>query len=94
VRAPDVLRVRLCDLLDVDPAHVGEDQHGELARSVPSDSRVVLLLDVDARVDQHAAGHVAADLEREDRLGVGLCLLRRVGELHAPGLHPAAGQHL
>ena len=94
VAAADAVGVGLGDLLDVDPAHVGEDQHRALARPVPGDARVVLLLDGDARVDQHAARHVAADLEREDRLGVGGGLVGRVGELDAARLHPPAGQDL
>jgi hypothetical protein len=47
-----------------------------------------------AGVDEHAARHVAVDLELEDRRGVRLGLLGRVGELHAAGLHAAAGQDL
>ena len=44
VPAPDVVRMRLGDLLDVDAAHVGEEHHGPLAHAVPDDAGVVLLL--------------------------------------------------
>ena len=94
VRAAHPVRVARGDLLDVDPAHVGEDQDRALARRVPRDPGVELPCDRDPRVDQHATRLVAADLKREDRLGVRLGLLGRVGELHAAGLHAAAGQHL
>ena len=67
---------------------------GCLRDAVPDDAGVVLLLDLGLRVDQHAARHVAVDLELEDVLGVGGGLVGRVGELHAAGLHAAAGQDL
>jgi hypothetical protein len=94
VPAPDVLGVRLGDLLDVDAAHVGEHERRLLGRAVVDDSGVVLLLDLRHRVDQHAAGHVAVDLELEDLAGVRLGLLGRVGELDSAGLHAAARQDL
>ena len=89
VAAADVVGVLLGDLLDVDPAHVGEQQERALGGAVPDHARVVLLLDLGLRVDQHAAGHVAVDLELQDVLGVTLGLVGGVGELHAAGLHPA-----
>jgi len=52
------------------------------------------LLDLGLRVDQHPDRHVAADLELEDRGSVLGRLVGCVGELHAAGLHPPAGQHL
>ena len=94
VAARDVVGVLLGDLLDVDSAHVGEQHHRPLADPVPDDAGVVLVLDRRPRVDQHAARHVAVDLEVEDLLGVALGVLGGVGELDAAGLHPAAGQHL
>ena len=94
MRARDVVGVLLGDLLDVDPAHVGEQHHRPLADPVPDDAGVVLVLDRGPRVDQHAARHVAVDLEVQHVLGVARGLVGRVGELHAAGLHPAAGQHL
>jgi hypothetical protein len=86
--------MRLRDLLDVDAAHVGEDERRLLGRAVVDDPGVVLLLDLRHRVDQHAARHVAVDLELEDLAGVGLGFLGGVGELHAAGLHTAARQDL
>jgi hypothetical protein len=94
VRSGDMVGVLGGDLLDVDAAHVGEQHHRPLVRSVPHHPGVVLVRDVRARVHQHAAGHVAVDLELEHLGGVLGRLLRRVGELHAAGLHPPAAQHL
>ena len=70
VPAPDVVGVALGDLLDVDAAHVAEEHHRLLADPVPHDAGVVLLRDRRLRVDEHAARHVAVDLEREDVLGL------------------------
>ena len=84
----------LGDLLDVDPAHVREQHHRALADPVPDHAGVVLVGDRGPRVDEHAARHVAADLEVEDVLGVAGRLLRRVGELDPAGLHPAAAEDL
>ena len=94
VPSPDRLGLLLGDLLDVDAADRREDHHRLLADAVPDDARVVLLLDLRARVDEHATRHVAVDLEREDLARVGLGLLGRVGELDAAGLHAPARQHL
>ena len=58
------------------PADGREDDHRALARAVPDDARVVLLLDLGLRVDEHAARHVPADLQLEDLARVGLGLLR------------------
>ena len=62
--AADVVGVGLGDLLDVDAAHVREQHHRLLAQAVPDDAGVVLLLHGDSLVDEHAARHVAVDLER------------------------------
>ena len=94
VAAGDVVGVLLGDLLDVDPAHVGEEHHGALAGAVPDDAGVVLVGDVGAVVHEHAAGHVTVDLQVQDVLGVARRVLRGVREPHAAGLHPAAGQDL
>ena len=94
VAAGHVVGMLLGHLLDVDPAHVGEQHHGPLADAVPHHPGVVLVLDRGTRVDQHAPRHVTADLQVEDVLGVAGSLVRRVGELDATGLHPAAAQHL
>ena len=92
--AADVVGVLLGDLLDVDAAHVAEQHQRLLGGAVPDDARVVLLLDLGLRVDEHAARHVAADLQLQDVARVGLGFLGRVGELDAAGLHPPAGEHL
>ncbi len=92
--ATDVVGVLLGDLLDVDPAHVAEQHQRLLCGAVPDHPGVVLLRDFGLRVDEHAARHVAADLQLQDVLRVGLGFSRRVGELDAAGLHPPAGEHL
>ena len=89
--AADVVGVALGHLLDVDPAHVAEQHQRLLRGAVPDDAGVVLLLDLGFGVDEHAARHVAVDLELENVLGVRGGLIGRVGELDAAGLHPAAG---
>jgi hypothetical protein len=94
VRPRDVLGVLLGDLLDVDAAHVGEDDDGALPSTVPRDGGKELLLDRRLLLDEHAARLVAVDLELQDRVGRGLGLLRCVRELDAAGLHASAGQHL
>src|SRR6478609_531627 len=90
----DRLGLLLGHLLDVDTADGREDHHGLLARPVPDDAGVVLLLDLGARVDEHAAGHLAADLQREDLASMLPGLLGRVGELDPAGLHAPAREHL
>ena len=87
VAAADVVRVLLGDLLDVDPAHVAEQHQGLLGRAIPDNARVVLLLDLGLGVDEHAARHVAVDLQLQDLAGMALGFLGGVGELHAAGLH-------
>ncbi len=94
VAAADVVGVGLGDLLDVDPAHVAEQHQRLLRGAVPDDAGVVLLLDLGLGVDEDAARHLAVDFQLEDVRRVGGRLLRRVGELDAAGLHPAAAQHL
>src|SRR5437762_6675847 len=84
----------LGDLFDVDAAHVREDEGRQLADAVPDDTGVVLLLDVDLAADEQAARHVAAYLELENLLGLGLGFLGGIGEANAARLHPSAGQDL
>jgi len=92
--AAHVVRVLLGHLLDVDAAHVGEQHQRALARAVPDNARVVLLRDLGLRIDEHALGHVAVDVELEDRGGVLGGLIRGVRELDTAGLHAAAREHL
>ncbi len=92
--AADLVGLLLGDLLDVDAADRREDHHRLLPDPVPDDAGVELLRDVGLRIDQDAARHLAVDLQLQDVGGVRLRLVGRVGELHAAGLHPAAGQHL
>src|SRR6059058_378957 len=87
-------RRKLPVLLDVDAAHVAEDEDGELPPPVPGDRGEVLVDDRRALLDQHAPRPLPLDLEREDRARGGLGRVRRVGELDAARLHAAAGQHL
>ena len=92
--APDVVGMALGDLLDVDAAHVAEEHRGLLADPVPDDAGVVLLLDAGLGIDEHPARDVAVDRQPEHVLGLLGGLVGRVGELHAAGLHPPAGEHL
>jgi len=94
VPAGDVVRVLLGHLLDVDPAHVGEEHDRLLADAVPDDAGVVLVLDRRPRVDEDAPRHVPSDLELEHPLGVPGRFVGRLGELHAARLHPSASEHL
>ena len=66
VPAADLVGLLLGDLLDVDAADGREDDHRLLADAVPDDAGVELLLDLGLGVDQHAARHVAVDLELQD----------------------------
>ena len=84
----------LRDLLDVDAAHVAEDDHGPAGGGVPGDGGVVLLLDRAALLYEHAHRLLPVDLDAEDRLGGRGGFLGRVGEAHAAGLHPPAAEHL
>ena len=54
------------DLLDVDAAHVAEDDHGPAGGGVPGDGGVVLLLDRAALLDEHAHRLLPVDLDTED----------------------------
>ena len=94
VAAADLVGLLLGDLLDIDSADGAEDHHRLLGRAVPDDPGVVLLLDLGLRIDQDAAGHVAADLQLEDVGGVAGGLVGAGGKLDAPGLHPPAAEHL
>src|SRR5213078_1020973 len=94
VPAADLVGLLLGDLLDVDAADRGEDHHRLLADAVPDDAGVELLRDLGPGVDQHAAGHVAVDLELQDVGGVPHGLVGRVGEFDAAGLHAPAGEDL
>src|SRR5262249_9386932 len=94
VHARHVLRVLLRHLLDVDAAHVAEDEDRQLPSPVPGDGREVLLRHRRALLDQHAARLLALDLELQDCLRRALGVGGRVGEFDAPGLHAAAGQDL
>src|SRR6185503_10355832 len=81
-------------LLDVDPAHVREDDHRTFPAAVPGDRGEILLHDRRLLLDEHAARPVSVDLEPEDRVGRRFRLVRRVGELDAARLHAPAGQDL
>jgi hypothetical protein len=89
-----VLRVLLGHLLDVDPAHVAEDDHRQLAAPVPGDAGVVLLRDRTLGLHEHALGALPAHLDGHDLVEERRGLVRRVGELHRARLHAATGQHL
>ena len=90
----DVLRVRFGHLLDVDAAHVAEDEDRKLPAAVPGDGGEVLLRDAGALLDEDAARLLPVDLELEDRLGRRLGLIRGIRELDPARFHAAARQHL
>ena len=82
------------DLLDLDPALRGTDEHEPLRRAVEEHREVVLLDDLGRRADQDAPDRQALDLERQDLGGDVLGLVGRAGELHAAGFPPAPDEHL
>ena len=90
----DVLGVLLGDLLDVDAAHVAEDQHRQLAPAVPGDADVVLLGDGALLLDENRVGLLAVHHDRQDLVVQPGGLVGGVGELHGAGLHAAAGEDL
>ena len=71
VRLRDVVGVGLGDLLDVDAAHVAEDEDRLLGAAVPGDGDEVLLGDRALLLDQHRARLLALDHDGHDRLEVG-----------------------
>ena len=89
-----MLGVLLSDFLDVDAAHVAEDDQRALGATVVGDGGVVLLVDRPLLLDEHADGCKAVDLQFEDLRGVIAGFLGGVGELDAAGLHPAAAEDL
>ena len=82
------------ELLDLHPALVGG--HGEegAVGAVEQVGDVVLLLDVRARVDEHAVHRVALDVHAQDLLGVRAGVLGGLGDLDPAGLAAAADLHL
>src|SRR5262249_20245209 len=94
VRPRDVIGVLLGHLLDVDPAHVAEDEHGQLATAVPGDGGEVLLHYGHALLDEHTARLLALDLELEDGGGSLLGGGGFAREFDPARLHATAGQHL
>ena len=90
----DLVGLLLGNLLDVNATDGAEDDHRLLGGAVPDNTGVVLLLNFGLRVNEHAARHLAADLDLQHVDGVRGGFVWRVGELHAAGLHPAAAEHL
>ena len=78
------------ELLDLHAALVGRHREEGAVGAVEQVGDVVLLLDVGAGVDEHAVHGVALDVHAEDLLGVGLRVVRRLGDLDAAGLAAAA----
>ena len=94
VQAHELLRRGLCDLLDVDPAFLGEHEERLLRAAVERQREVVLLRDVGRALDPELAHDVAADVEPEDLLGLVARVVRVLGELDPAGLAAAAGEDL
>jgi hypothetical protein len=94
VQARERLRLRGCDLLDVDAALRREHEQRLLLGAVEGDREVVLLRDIRGDLDPQPADDVAANVETEDLARPGLRLCGPVGELDAAGLAAPAGQDL
>jgi len=94
VGAGDVVGVLLGDLLDVDAAHVAEDEHRALCQGVVDDPGVVLLYHGSAGLHQHGVGLLAVDLQLQNLGGHLPGLYGGVGELDPAGLHAASAEHL
>ena len=94
VQAREGVRALLRDLLDVHAALRREHEERLLLAPVEGDREVVLPRDVRRPLDPEPADDVAADVHAEDRCGVGLGLVGRVGELDPAGLAAAADEHL
>ena len=84
----------LRDFLDLDAALDRAHRQEGAVGPVEQERQVVLLRDVDVLGDQDRVHGVALDVHAEDLLGLGLGLVRVVGELHAARLAAAADLHL
>ena len=82
------------DLLDLDAALGGPDEHQATGGSIEHDREVVLLDDLRGRADEHAPDREALDLEREDLRRDVLGLVRVTGEPDAAGLAAATDEDL
>ena len=81
-------------LLDLDAALGREHAQVLLGAAIEGEAGVVLAVDVRGVLDPQALDHVPLDVEPEDVAGVGAERGLVVGQLHAPGLAPAAHFHL
>ena len=82
------------DLLDLDAALGGPDEHQATGGSIEHDREVVLLDDLRGGADEHAADREALDLEREDLRRDVLGLIGVAGKPDAAGLAAPADQDL
>ena len=94
VEANERVRARLGDLLDLHPTLRREHEERLLRAAIEREREVVLARDVRGLLDPQLPHGVAADVHAEDLLGACLRLVGVGGELDAPGLPPAADQHL
>ncbi len=94
MQAGERLRLRRCDLLDLDAALGREHEEGLLLGAVERDREVVLLRDLGCALDPQLAHDVPADVEAEDLSRLLLCVHGTVGELDAAGLAATTRQHL
>ena len=90
----DMFGVLFGHLLDVDAAHVAENQDRELATAVPGDAHVVLLGNGALGLDEDRARLLALDHDRQDGRKVFTGFVGGVGELHRTGLHAPAREYL
>ena len=85
VGAREVLGMGLGDFLDVDAAHVAEEQDRRLGAAIPGDRNEVLVGDRALGLDQHRPCGFAVDHDRQHVLVVGGGLVGRIRELHGAG---------
>ena len=91
----NVLRVFFRRLLDVDAAHVAEDQDRQLAPTIPGDAGVVLLCDRALFLHENGARFLATNHDdRQDFFVDPSRFIRRVRELDGAGFHAIPGEDL
>src|ERR1039457_5864968 len=88
------LRATVRDLFDLHAALDRADRQEGAVGPVQQERQVVLGRDVDRLGDQHRVHGVALDVHAENLAGLGVGLVRALGQLHAAGLAAPAGLHL
>ncbi len=86
--------IALGGFLDVHAAEGREEHRGAARRRVTENGRVEFAGNRHLRLDEQPLDPVAADLKRQDGLGMSARLVRGRGEADAAGLAALAGRHL